>query len=579
MPKWNQVSEASDDTRMTPCGDIYRYKGRFLLLDGGGIRKYNKPLLQQPIEIVCQEERNLSEVATRPGRTLEHPPTPLSTSHNAKEDCPLEQSSDIDWTSATSKVGPFRLEEIIKLEERQLDRVAKLRTICSRREPSVDTEHNLWECVPRRAAKGQCPEDHTAGAQSGTSSARQYFDIVAGTSTGGLIAIMLGRLSMPVADCLCEYQTLRTMMFSEREALRKESGRWSQDITNRLLRTERTLSWWMRDLLRPSVEASTSPSLGVSAADGAAILDYVPSGTSSNLPVWQVARAITAAPTYFDPLFSQSVTNDRRRKFRHADGAPLGQNNPAIGGVERFYELHSPHSLGTISSIGTAQRSFQWSAVRRLRGRLASSFIKFVSNLTLLRSHSKALRAERGKSFSAMLSLSLLSSRVAAHPSWYPSLDDNTLEAGDNPQLALSTQNLQPWLCSVMDKASAAFTFCRFSQCAEHNTAVAVGSALVFGTGAFLLHRCSPNGPRKDLALTIGLLTGCAIGISKGLRVLDVLLQVLPVILLLAMVSYHVYERVNCCRKVSWLEKTAERDYLRCANCGNTGCSDKCSRQ
>jgi patatin-like phospholipase/acyl hydrolase len=40
------------------------------------------------------------------------------------------------------------------------------------------------------------------------------FDLVAGTSTGGLIAIMLGKLGMTLAECVKAYDELSTTIFS-----------------------------------------------------------------------------------------------------------------------------------------------------------------------------------------------------------------------------------------------------------------------------------------------------------------------------------------------------------------------------
>lgn len=41
-----------------------------------------------------------------------------------------------------------------------------------------------------------------------------YFDYMAGTSTGGLISIMLGRLRMNIDDCIAEYETLGPKVFA-----------------------------------------------------------------------------------------------------------------------------------------------------------------------------------------------------------------------------------------------------------------------------------------------------------------------------------------------------------------------------
>ena len=42
-----------------------------------------------------------------------------------------------------------------------------------------------------------------------------YFDMIGGTSTGGLIAIMLGRLQMSVDECMAEYQQVSSTVFTK----------------------------------------------------------------------------------------------------------------------------------------------------------------------------------------------------------------------------------------------------------------------------------------------------------------------------------------------------------------------------
>lgn len=42
-----------------------------------------------------------------------------------------------------------------------------------------------------------------------------YFDMIGGTSTGGLIAIMLGRLEMSVDECIKEYRKLADDVFTK----------------------------------------------------------------------------------------------------------------------------------------------------------------------------------------------------------------------------------------------------------------------------------------------------------------------------------------------------------------------------
>jgi len=42
-----------------------------------------------------------------------------------------------------------------------------------------------------------------------------YFDMIGGTSTGGLIALMLGRLRMSVEDCISTYQDMMEDVFGK----------------------------------------------------------------------------------------------------------------------------------------------------------------------------------------------------------------------------------------------------------------------------------------------------------------------------------------------------------------------------
>lgn len=43
----------------------------------------------------------------------------------------------------------------------------------------------------------------------------QYFDMICGTSTGGIIAIMLGRLKMTVEECIDAYLELGKIVFKD----------------------------------------------------------------------------------------------------------------------------------------------------------------------------------------------------------------------------------------------------------------------------------------------------------------------------------------------------------------------------
>src|SRR5438034_11730076 len=52
----------------------------------------------------------------------------------------------------------------------------------------------------------------------------EVFDLVAGTSTGGLIAIMLGKLGMSVDECIRTYQRLSREIFGKRHVRGRMTG-------------------------------------------------------------------------------------------------------------------------------------------------------------------------------------------------------------------------------------------------------------------------------------------------------------------------------------------------------------------
>ena len=53
----------------------------------------------------------------------------------------------------------------------------------------------------------------------------EYFDMIGGTSTGGLIAIMLGRLQMTVDECIEAYTSLSDKVFEKKTHRVKINGK------------------------------------------------------------------------------------------------------------------------------------------------------------------------------------------------------------------------------------------------------------------------------------------------------------------------------------------------------------------
>jgi predicted acylesterase/phospholipase RssA len=174
--------------------------------------------------------------------------------------------------------------------------------------------------------------------EGGRSQARQpaeyrpchYFDLIGGTSSGGLVAIMLGRLRMTVDEAMVEYKKLSENAFMTKghKWLRPnslpemDSGRLEETVQETFEKLEPENSSVVEEakLFRSdSMRCRTvvcsmfvNPSAG--SAEPVLFRSYPISLDTGNVEnpvardvdsaeyckIWQVARATTAAPTYFE---------------------------------------------------------------------------------------------------------------------------------------------------------------------------------------------------------------------------------------------------------------------------------------
>ena len=69
--------------------------------------------------------------------------------------------------------------------------------------------------------------------------------------------------------------------------------------------------------------------------------------------IWEVARAATAAPFYFEPLKVETPWSSGYMLFK--DGGFNYTNNPTKVGVREIEEAHGTNSIGIVVSVGTAR--------------------------------------------------------------------------------------------------------------------------------------------------------------------------------------------------------------------------------
>ena len=158
-----------------------------------------------------------------------------------------------------------------------------------------------------------------------------YFDYVAGTSTGAIIAtlIALGYSTDEVRDF---YLRSGAEMFHKARLWERFRTKFKNDKLSEMLRDvigeDTTLgSEKLRTLLMIVLRnATTDSSWPLSNNPKAKYNDPTRPGCNLKLPLWQLVRASTAAPTYFPP----EVIRIDRSDFIFVDGGVTMYNNPAF---------------------------------------------------------------------------------------------------------------------------------------------------------------------------------------------------------------------------------------------------------
>ncbi|KAH8910727.1 hypothetical protein BR93DRAFT_964583 [Coniochaeta sp. PMI_546] len=189
-----------------------------------------------------------------------------------------------------------------------------------------------------------------------------YFDLMAGTSTGGLIALLLGRLQMTTQEALSTYDQVAKSIFSWSNRKLKADCQFKASTLKDAV--ERIVAQRNRgDLLIDPHAAQRKGKAFVCAAD-ASDLDVAQlfrtyetadgaDGWLKDCTIWEAARATTAAPTYFKAI---EIKGDSVTKT-FIDGA-VSCNNPTDKMLEETGRVFSPRQqIGAILSIGTGTKA------------------------------------------------------------------------------------------------------------------------------------------------------------------------------------------------------------------------------
>lgn len=158
-----------------------------------------------------------------------------------------------------------------------------------------------------------------------------YFDFIAGTSTGAIIGTALS-LGMSVTDIRSFYRDTGRQMFEQASVLRRFRYKYEDRQLSRKLQevfgTETTLGSDRLKTLMMAVmrNATTDSPWPVTNNPFAKFNRRDLPGCNLNIPLWQLVRASTAAPVFFPP----EVVPVGNEKFIFIDGALTTYNNPAF---------------------------------------------------------------------------------------------------------------------------------------------------------------------------------------------------------------------------------------------------------
>ncbi|KAI1802169.1 FabD/lysophospholipase-like protein [Daldinia bambusicola] len=175
----------------------------------------------------------------------------------------------------------------------------------------------------------------------------EYFDFIGGTSTGGIIAIMLGRLGMTIEDCIIAYKRLAKKAFTPKRRFLHlplpPSGAYSAKALEAAIKE--VVKAQCKD--RACFNWDTCPHEdALFRNDACAKTTYDEVSGFCNCAIWEVARATSAASTFFKSI------RCGRDDIEFID-AGFGYNNPCEVLVEEAQKQFPGARQMRILSIGT----------------------------------------------------------------------------------------------------------------------------------------------------------------------------------------------------------------------------------
>lgn len=162
-----------------------------------------------------------------------------------------------------------------------------------------------------------------------------YFDYIAGTSTGAMLAAGLAR-GMRVADIMSFYTSASEQMFEPSHLVKRLQSLYTADPLKARLKEiygadtdlgPQSLKCLLLVVVKNATMDSTWP---ISSNPDAKYNDPSRGDCNLRIPLWQLVRASTATPVYFPPEVIPWDPSDPTKTFVFVDGSVTAYGNPAF---------------------------------------------------------------------------------------------------------------------------------------------------------------------------------------------------------------------------------------------------------
>ncbi|QRW22931.1 tRNA uridine 5-carboxymethylaminomethyl modification enzyme GidA [Rhizoctonia solani] len=206
----------------------------------------------------------------------------------------------------------------------------------------------------------------------------EYFDMIAGTGTGAISAVMLGRLHMSIDDAIKSYLHLMRTVFSERKfTMKRDTGAFKSTVLERELKElvnrmagdpNATLMGSARgEGLQCKVIVYAMSSFNLTSSTPIPFRSYSSATVATSCPIWEVLRATMAHPELFKGIEVDVEGLGIRNRF--TDGG-LGCANPTPHLLEEAKKEYPHRAVASIISIGTGHPK----AIQVTTGKLGGSW-------------------------------------------------------------------------------------------------------------------------------------------------------------------------------------------------------------